>query len=105
MGEHMDKRIKQFSGANMDIDLTSDEADIDWKQSACPWNEAEKQRNINVPLRTPPFANTFAESNIWTLCFAVSLMQTLMCYQKKSANHNFRFTEKIFSASHENGKR
>lgn len=32
--------IKILDGANMDIDLTS-ENDASWKQMKCPWNEAE----------------------------------------------------------------
>ena len=35
------KNIKKLKGANMDIDLTSDEKDIHWKQEKCPWNQAE----------------------------------------------------------------
>ena len=35
-------KIREFSGANMDIDLVSD--NVDWEQSACPWNEAEQTK-------------------------------------------------------------
>ena len=59
MGEHMDKRIKQFSGANMDIDLTSDEADIDWKQSACPWNEAENTKEHKCAVKNTSICKYF----------------------------------------------
>ena len=31
--------IKEFQGANMDIDLVSE--NIGWNQVSCPWNEAE----------------------------------------------------------------
>ena len=34
-------RVKELSGANMDIDLTSNQSDINWKQSVCPWNKEE----------------------------------------------------------------
>ncbi len=34
-----DTRIKELQGANMDIDLVSE--NINWKQSGCPWNEAD----------------------------------------------------------------
>ncbi len=33
--------MKELKGANMGIDLTSEEKDITWKQDKCPWNEAE----------------------------------------------------------------
>ena len=32
-------KIRGVVGANMDIDLVSD--NVDWEQSACPWNKAE----------------------------------------------------------------
>lgn len=41
----MPNKILKLKGANMDIDLTSSEKDISWKQDKCPWNEAE---NNNV---------------------------------------------------------
>ena len=37
----MDNRVKELSGANMDIDLTSNQSDIHWEQSMCPWNREE----------------------------------------------------------------
>ena len=37
----MDKKIKELSGANMDIDLTTDSSKIDWEQESCPWNKEE----------------------------------------------------------------
>ena len=37
----MEKKIKELTGANMDIDLTTDQKDINWEQSKCPWNEKE----------------------------------------------------------------
>ncbi len=35
-----DKIIKKLDGANMDIDLTSEDQ-TSWKQMKCPWNEAD----------------------------------------------------------------
>ncbi|MEI6672538.1 MAG: hypothetical protein WCL02_04240 [bacterium] len=32
--------VKILDGANMDIDLTSEDQ-TSWKQTKCPWNEAE----------------------------------------------------------------
>ncbi len=37
----MDKKVHELSGANMDIDLTSNKSDISWKQEVCPWNRDE----------------------------------------------------------------
>lgn len=37
-------KIKKLDGANMDIDLTSGN-ETSWKQTKCPWNEAE---NVNI---------------------------------------------------------
>ena len=34
--------VKELKGANMDIDLASD--DIGWDQMRCPWNEAENTK-------------------------------------------------------------
>ena len=34
--------IKKLNGANMDIDLATPADQIQWRQDACPWNEAEK---------------------------------------------------------------
>ncbi len=37
----MESQNRRLNGANMDIDLTTPENDIGWKQDACPWNVAE----------------------------------------------------------------
>lgn len=37
----MNTMIRRLDGANMDIDLTSPEDQIVWKQDVCPWNAAE----------------------------------------------------------------
>ncbi|NQT00565.1 MAG: hypothetical protein HQ580_00935 [Planctomycetes bacterium] len=36
-----DNKIIKLDGANMDIDLTSNEKNISWQQDKCPWNKAE----------------------------------------------------------------
>lgn len=33
--------MNKLNGANMDIDLTTENEDISWNQDTCPWNEAE----------------------------------------------------------------
>ncbi len=36
------EKIKELKGANMDIDLVSD--NVDWNQTNCPWNENESTK-------------------------------------------------------------
>ena len=33
--------VRKLSGANMDIDLTTPQGQIEWQQDQCPWNLAE----------------------------------------------------------------
>lgn len=37
----MQSVMHKLSGANMDIDLTTPDNQIEWQQDACPWNQAE----------------------------------------------------------------
>ena len=37
-----EEQLFELVGANMDIDLTSDNKDITWRQDRCPWNIDEK---------------------------------------------------------------
>ena len=37
----MNNKINELTGANMDIDLTTDKSDISWVQATCPWNKEE----------------------------------------------------------------
>ena len=69
--------INALSGANMDIDLVSE--NVGWNQAGCPWNEAEQTREHKCAVKALRSANTFAESNIWTACFAVIRMKAKMC--------------------------
>lgn len=39
------KTLKKLKGANMDIDLITNDGDISWAQDRCPWNETE---NTNI---------------------------------------------------------
>ena len=43
--------IKELKGANMDIDLTSDKSDIDWKQEICPWNKEENTKEHKCAIK------------------------------------------------------
>ena len=47
----MDKRIKELRGANMDIDLTSNESDIHWTQTTCPWNDKENTKEHKCAVK------------------------------------------------------
>ena len=38
-------KIRELVGANMDIDLVSD--NVDWDQSVCPWNKVENTKEHN----------------------------------------------------------
>ena len=55
----MDKRVKQLSGANMDIDLTSDASDIHWKQTVCPWNEEENTKEHKCAVKNTSICKYF----------------------------------------------
>jgi hypothetical protein len=35
----MEEKIRKLKGANMDIDLATEEGEISWEQDRCPWNE------------------------------------------------------------------
>jgi hypothetical protein len=37
----MNKLVRKLDGANMDIDLTTPENQIQWQQDKCPWNLTE----------------------------------------------------------------
>ena len=55
----MDKKIKQLSGANMDIDLTSNQSDINWKQMVCPWNEEENTNEHKCAIKDKSICKYF----------------------------------------------
>jgi hypothetical protein len=47
----MNKTIHKLDGANMDIDLVTSQADIPWRQDACPWNAAEGNREHRCAVK------------------------------------------------------
>ena len=47
----MNENIHKLHGANMDIDLVTPQADIPWKQDACPWNVAEDTREHRCAVK------------------------------------------------------
>ena len=42
-------KIRELVGANMDIDLVSD--NVDWNQSVCPWNAAENSKEHKCAVK------------------------------------------------------
>lgn len=44
-----ESKIRELTGANMDIDLASE--NLDWAQSTCPWNEAENTREHKCAVK------------------------------------------------------
>ena len=52
-----DKHVNELKGANMDIDLVSD--NVDWNQNACPWNEAEKTKEHRCAVKDTSICEYF----------------------------------------------
>jgi hypothetical protein len=70
-------KIKVLDGANMDIDLISEEQ-TSWKQTRCPWNEAE---NTNI--------HKCADKNVSIckhFCGIQYLDNVLCCYPNKNTS-------------------
>lgn len=53
------KIIKQLKGANMDIDLTTSQEKISWKQDQCPWNVAEKTNTHKCAVKNISICDYF----------------------------------------------
>ena len=49
--------IRELSGANMDIDLVSENAP--WTQCACPWNEAENTKEHRCAVKDTSICKYF----------------------------------------------
>jgi len=65
----MDKNsIRELTGANMDIDLVSD--NVDWAQSACPWNEAENTKEHRCAVKDTSICKYFR---------GVKYLDTVLC--------------------------
>lgn len=50
-------KIQELQGANMDIDLVSD--NISWKQFSCPWNEAENTKEHKCAVKDTSICKFF----------------------------------------------
>ena len=58
MGE---TKIKVLTGANMDVDLVSE--NVGWDQSICPWNEAENTKEHKCAVKDTSICKFFAALN------------------------------------------
>lgn len=68
--------IKKLNGANMDIDLTTEENNIHWQQGKCPWNEAEKTNEYKCAVKNISICKYF--------CGIEYLDKILCCYPHKN---------------------
>ena len=50
-------RIRELVGANMDIDLVSD--NVDWDQSVCPWNKDENTKEHKCAVKDTSICKYF----------------------------------------------
>lgn len=68
-------KIKKLDGANMDIDLISQEK-TSWKQMKCPWNEAEGVNTHKCAIKNVSICPYF--------CGIEYLDNVLCCYPNKN---------------------
>lgn len=69
----MQKKI--LDGANMDIDLVSEDK-TSWKQTKCPWNEAEKTNSHKCAVKNVSICDYF--------CGIEYLDNVICCYPDKN---------------------
>lgn len=74
------KNIKKLDGANMDIDLVTDEKAITWKQDKCSWNEADKSTSHKCAVKNTSICDYF--------CGVEYPDNLLCCYPNKNPNGN-----------------
>jgi len=53
------KVIRKLGGANMDIDLTTENGMINWEQDLCPWNTAEKSSEHKCAVKNTSICKYF----------------------------------------------
>lgn len=73
-----DKIIKKLDGANMDIDLATEQENIRWKQDKCPWNEADDSKQHKCAIKNVSICPYF--------CGIKYLDNVLCCYPNKNPN-------------------
>ncbi len=79
--------VRKFDGANMDIDLTSNNKNIGWNQETCPWNKYKKT-----------YKHKCAEKNTFIcpyFCGIEYLDNVLCCYPCKFQLKSLPFLSKI----------
>lgn len=54
-----DNKIKELKGTNTDIDLTTIQKNISWKQDKCPWNEAKKNNRHKCAVKNVSLCKYF----------------------------------------------
>lgn len=54
----------------MDIDLTSDKSDIDWKQEICPWNKEENIKEHKCAIKNISICKYFC---------GIEYLDTILC--------------------------
>ena len=68
----MESMLRKLNGANMDIDLTTSSDQIEWKQQACPWNEADQTDEHRCAIKNVSICPYF--------CGIEYLDKVLCCY-------------------------
>jgi len=74
-----------LDGANMDIDLTSEDS-TSWKQMKCPWNEAEGKNIHKCAIKNVSICDYF--------CGIEYLDNVLCCYPEKNTLIDNKITKK-----------
>jgi len=73
----MEEKTKKLSGANMDIDLTSN-GKVDWNQSICPWNEKESSNIHKCAVKSTSICEYF--------CGIEYLDTVICCFSNENPN-------------------
>ena len=66
----MDGKMRRLGGANMDIDLATPADSIEWRQDACPWNEAEATREHRCAVKSTSICPYFC---------GIEYLDTVLC--------------------------
>lgn len=71
------KKGKELKGANMDIDLVSE--NVDWSQTSCPWNDEENTKEHKCAVKDTSICKYFCGLSIWIVYYVVTHMKIYMC--------------------------
>lgn len=61
-------KVNELKGANMDIDLTSE--NLDWSQDKCPWNKAENTNEHKCAIKNISICKYF---------LGIKYLDTVLC--------------------------